>query len=265
MQPVQDLLWNIPASLSYGGIFYSKLMRYYDGFMLGKADEAGFLPGAVVYDIGAGRANYAFEAIKCGARAAYVIETSDKHVEHIERRKARIIRRAEIIKKGLHLDADIFANIHVIQEDMYGDVVTDLALEQRPDIIHFKRCLYDERIKSLLTKAYEALNPGGIMYIVHPEKDKRLYIDDGDGGFAFDHWAKWEVNRIGDLSKRHLHINYARKKLEEIVDKACPKSFIRFLPASRPAYHFMIVRKPGRNQGVMNNPRIIRLKKLEFI
>lgn len=221
--------WSISANLSYGGLFYSKLMRYYDGYILGMFKD--IIKGSIVFDVGAGNANFGFEAIKAGAKEVFVIENNPKMIQRIQEKKRTSLQ---------------FENLHIVEEDMYSRVISYLASKNnQPGIVHFKRCLYKkvELVEKVLTESYNILEEKGRIFIIHPTSDKRLYWDDGFGSIAFDHVAKWYYNKLGNLLKNHERISYTEDELEKICKSACPTGNVEILPNSRPAYNFVSIEK----------------------
>jgi len=221
-------VWSLSAELSYGGLFYSKLMRYYDGYILGMT--GGIIKGSTVFEVGAGAANFGFEAIKAGAGKVIVIENNLRMVRKIERKK--------------NCD-EKYQRIEIVTKDMYSGVISEQAVESKPKIIHFKRCLYGSvsEVKKVLRESYDALEKDGFIFIIHPEKGNRLYDDDGFGKIAIDHFLKRHINKLGVLFENHSYVRYSQRELEEICRDACPIVDIKFLPNSRPAYHFVAIKK----------------------
>ena len=222
--------WGITAR-SYGGLFYSKLMRFYDGQIFGLMQDQ--LKDSVLVDAGAGRCNLGFELLKAteGRALAFAIENNPGMIKRI--------------KKYKKTNSVMFRNLEIITKDMYSGIISQIGMRFPYDILLFKRSLYgtDLQIKKVLQEAYEYLKPDGAIFIIHPEKDQKLFDDDGFGRIALDHWAKRQFNKLGSLVKNHQRKPMHREELEQLCHEALPNVPIEFLPNSRPAYNFLMIRK----------------------
>lgn len=225
--------WSL-VSGSYGGLFYSKLMRYYDGLILGKLGCV--LRDSIVFDIGAGNGNFGFEAVKSGARLVYMIENSPGMIKQINK------------KKRFLPNIGIFPDrVQVFERNFYDGFISEISKENRPMVIHFRRCLYgnDNSIVKVLSESYDSLLHGGYLFVIQAERDNRLFDDDGFGRIAFDHVMKRTTFWFNDFFKSHNHRRFSRGELENICLKSCPVAEVEFLPSSRPAYHVVVIRKTG--------------------
>ena len=219
--------WSL-VSGTCGGLFYSKLMRFIDGYLLGMTRT--ILPDSVVFDAGAGNGNFGIEAAKAGAKLVCTIENNPKMIEKINSTRLLLPNPDRV---------------RVIERNFYDGVISELAKENRPRIIHFRRCLYreDDAIINVLKESYDALLPGGYIFVIQAERDNRLFDDDGFGRVALDHVLKRATFSFNSWFKDHHHRRFSREELEHLCLSACPFSEIEHLPKSRPAYHFIAMKK----------------------
>ena len=96
----------------------------------------------------------------------------------------------------------------------------------------------------LIEESHKVLEPKGKIFIIHPVKNFRDYIDDGFGGIALDHLGKRLVNdAFNRLLSNHQYRYYSPERLEEICSIACPDAKITLQFSPRPAYTFLTIEK----------------------
>lgn len=209
---------------------YSKLMHDIDGYTIGFLAQAEKLKNSRILDVGAGTGNIDFKLLEAGASEIVAIENNPAMVHKIKSKTA--------------LNPDYSERIKVIEKDMYSGVIENIGNCKKFDVELFRRCLYssEEKVVEVLKEGFKQLNDNGIMFIVHPEANKRKYFDNGFGGVALSHVLKWYISNIG--SKTAIEYNrYNVDKLEKMCKEACPGSKVQAYTPIRPAYNILSITK----------------------
>ena len=209
---------------------YSKLMHDIDGYTIGFLAQAEKLKDSRILDVGAGTGNIDFKLLEAGASEIVAVENNAAMVHRI---KSKTASRPNYNGK-----------IKVIEEDMYSGVIGNTGNCKKFDVELFRRCLYgsEEKVAGVLREGFEQLNDNGIIFIVHPEADKKKYFDNGFGGTAWSHVLKWHISNIGSKTAIEYH-RYNVDKLEGICKEACPGSKVQVYTPIRPAYNILSVTK----------------------
>lgn len=219
--------WSVSAFLYE--FFYSKLVHEIDGYSLGYLADR--IHGAKVLDAGAGTGNMSFKAIDFGANEVFALDTNQHMISRILRTQSQKEEYRE--------------RLHVVKEDLRDGIITRLSSDNPFDVAFFRRCLYFSRSDSIavLAETYQNLSEDGLIFIVHPEKDKSIYYDNGNGRFAPAHWLRRQSAHLGLFFNAIEYQPYTKKELEALCSEACSAADIKFLPTIRPAYNFMVIQK----------------------
>ena len=221
--------WNLSA-LFYE-LSYSKLMHEIDGYTIGFLDNLGKLENSRILDIGAGTGNIDFKLIQGGAKEVIAIENTPAMILRLE---SKIRKQPEYIKK-----------IKVIKQDAYNGIIQNLGENEKFDVELFRRVLYkkEDEVRRLLGEGFKSLNDDGIMFIVHPEADKRKYFDNGFEGIALSHVLKWHITDIGETISSIEYNRFTKTELETILKESCPDSYVKNHTPIRPAYNIFTIMK----------------------
>ena len=222
--------WGWYISALFYEVAYSKLMHDIDGYTLGFLAHADKLENSRILDVGAGTGNIDFKLIDAGARKVVSIENNPAMLWRLNAKRK---------KKQVY-----FEKTEIKPDDMYSGIIKELGNQERFDVELFRRCLYKEKhlVTEILEQGFDCLHDDGIMFIVHPERDKNRYLDNGFGGIALSHFLKWHISEVGKRIAIDYH-RYTQEELVSICKDACRDSCIQVYSPLRPAYNIITVIK----------------------
>ncbi len=226
--------WGISAFFGYNTTLYSEEMQEIDRRIVQYAGD--LMKGATIIEPAAGGGRTSIEAIVNGGASRAILIENNPGMNRAAKRLAKSF--------------GVWDSIDIVARDMYDGIIPELVTH-RPNIFVFKRCLYYEALaQKLLDDAYAILEPGGLIFVIHGEKDKALFDSDGQGNIKKDHRAKRRVNRLGDLNPNHHHDIYYAADLIAMCRGKKQHRDIQVLEAPYPAYNFLVIRKPFPDGGL---------------
>jgi SAM-dependent methyltransferase len=189
--------------------------------------------GAVVADCGCGPGLVAAKFLEQGASQIFAIDVNDSMLYQTRSRLTDAIDRGRAVVVHRAFDARLFADLQERFLDGRGF-----------DIILFKRSLYvrPEQASSILRAGAKALNPGGIIAVVHGDRSLRRYAF-GSGQKMMTYTPFHLFNRcmslIGDKLGIGRYTLYTRDELLDLMRVALPDLRVESIPTRQWAYNLV--------------------------
>jgi SAM-dependent methyltransferase len=184
------------------------------------------LAGARVVDCGCGPGIMAEKLVRRGVKSLLAVDAN-----------ASMVRQARARLAG-------FGNVQVRQAYVDGPFFQKLT--QGADIVLFKRSLYAARPNAIetLRAAVGAIDPPGIVVVVHPERSLRPYAF-GRPARLRGHTAFHLFNRLVSVTAARLGFGeyhlYRRGELLELLAAAAGGHDVVLVPATQHAYNIAAI------------------------
>ncbi len=189
--------------------------------------------GATVADCGCGPGVVSEKLLRAGASFVVALDTNAGMVEKARRRLAAFIADGHSV---------------VRQQSHEGEALAGLAAEvlngQRFDMILFKRSLYMPRVQALhtLQHAAAALRAGGVLVVVHPERQLRRYafaLPFGVTSYTLFHLFNRAISRLAERFGAEEYTLYTRDELLALLRDAVPDAAIEVIPSRQRPYNLV--------------------------
>jgi len=228
--------WRWFVSAPFYRLSYNELAHQLDEEL--RAFLGGGLAGAVVADCGCGPGVVVEKFLQWGAARVFAIDDNPGMVQQVRAHLAQAIAAGRLVVVPCAFTPQLFPDL---QAQYLGG--------RGFDVILFKRSLYlpPQRALPVLRSAVTALEPGGVLLVVHPEVSL--------GRYAFARGGRWASHTLYHLFNRTISLLgcwlrlgayqlYTRDALAALLEAAAPGLPMIPVPTQQQAFNLLAVRRP---------------------
>jgi SAM-dependent methyltransferase len=193
------------------------------------------ISGAVVADCGCGPGIVTEKFLRQGAGRVFAIDANSAMLNQMRSRLADALASGRVVDVHRAFDPGLFSDLS--KRFLGGGGF---------DIILFKRSLYSEPQKALpvLRAAVEALNPRGILAVIHAERSLKRYAF-GPGlkimSYTPYHLFDRAVSRLGEKLGIGRYTLYTQAELLDLLRAAACGRRVESIPSQQQAYNLLAV------------------------
>ncbi|MGE3539561.1 MAG: class I SAM-dependent methyltransferase [Candidatus Tectimicrobiota bacterium] len=196
------------------------------------------LGGAVAADCGCGPGVVTAKLLQAGAARVVAIDVNASMVERAARRLAAYIARGQVVLR--HMSCETGALPALRREVLAG---------RGFDLVLFKRSLYMPRPRALATlrQAAGAMQSGGLLIVVHPERSLLRYAFAprvGLTSYTPLHVVNRALSRLLEWCGAEEYTLYTGDELLTLLQEAIPDGHVERVPSQQRPYNLVALQIP---------------------
>lgn len=194
--------------------------------------------GATVADCGCGPGVVSEKFLRAGAATVVALDANPGMIAKTRHRFSHGVTPGRVV---------------IVQQSHAGDSVVQLAREVLDgagfDIVLFKRSLYMSRSQALTTLQHVAsgLRPGGMIVVVHPERQLLRYAFAPPLGitrYTPFHLFNRAISRLAEFCGAEEYTLYSRRELCALLQEAVPAARVVSIPSQQRPYNLVALHVP---------------------